>query len=136
MWDATSDLHKALSSPDNIAIEDYRDEDDFIWIGRYMPRDEDALARSQQFILDVLKQLDPIVFSDEDEISWVGPVDREAIVKVRIAQNAFRKSSKFGGAEDAQSLAPCSRRRFELRTSCPGLTAQAAKRQALTMACY
>ncbi|QDM17515.1 HNH endonuclease [Tardiphaga sp. vice278] len=99
MWDATSDLHKALSSPDNIAIEDYRDEDDFIWIGRYMPRDEDALARSQQFILDVLKQLDPIVFSDEDEISWVGPVDREAIVKVRIAQNGFRKKLeiRWGG---------------------------------------
>lgn len=99
MWDPASDLHRALSSPDNIAIEDYRNEDDFVWIGRYMPRDGDALARSQQFILDVLKQLDPIVFSDENELAWVGPVDREATVKVRIAQNAFRKKLevRWGG---------------------------------------
>lgn len=99
MWDAASDLHKALASPNNVALEDYREDGNYIWIGRYLLKDADVLARSQKFILDVLRELDPVVFAEEDEIAWTGPVDREATVKVRLAQNTFRKKLevRWGG---------------------------------------
>jgi hypothetical protein len=100
MWDKSTEVHKALLSTNNAVIEDYREtESPYVWFGRYMRLNDDSLARSMKFILDILRGLDPVIFSGGDDLEWSGLVEKDAIVKVRLVQNAFRRDLKVHWGE-------------------------------------
>lgn len=96
-WDemsvAGSRLNASLSSPDNIAVEDYLETDHgYAYIGRYFPMAPDTLTQALQFTLDTLKEMDPVVFANDEVDIDNGPTERDAITPVRVTQNAFRKN--------------------------------------------